>query len=158
MEKGKKIRYRRYISKQGLTFLLSGERQFARVAKTVMIMFIMLLTLPAFASSPEVIPYSGALRIERSDIVFEGSHPPLEFSRYFNSNSLVPGSMGMGWSHNYQYHLVIKDNKKEIFVLEPGNSINIFRQVKGGNTYYSTSGRGRFFRSRDGLKLTIETL
>ncbi|MFC1679741.1 RHS repeat-associated core domain-containing protein, partial [Elusimicrobiota bacterium] len=104
------------------------------------------LSLMALVSAPagaelRIQPFTGALRLERTDISFEGSRAPLDLVRYFQGRRLRSTPFGMGWRHSFQYEILVQESDKEIVLWEPSGDAVVFKHADG-NRYEAGPARG----------------
>ncbi|MFH2202878.1 MAG: RHS repeat-associated core domain-containing protein [Elusimicrobiota bacterium] len=89
------------------------------------------LSLPADAGL-RVTPFSGALRLERVDVEFEGSRVPLDLIRYYQGNTLLRTPFGRGWRHSFQYGILVREAEKELVLFQPNGARTVFMKAEGG--------------------------
>ncbi len=98
-------------------------------------------------------PYSGHLRIEKTDLAFEGCPLPLRFKRSYDSGSGVEGTLGADWTHNYEIRLQPVEGQDAIALLGPGRAIRLFDKTEDGFAE-SVGRRGRIKRTSEGWIVT----
>ena len=68
--------------------------------------------------------FDGNLSLSSNDMSIPGRGAPLEFRRSYSSNaSSVPGSLGVGWNHNYNSRIVITPCNEVIVIGAAGGGI-----------------------------------
>ncbi|MBU2548475.1 MAG: SEL1-like repeat protein [Proteobacteria bacterium] len=85
--------------------------------------------LPVHAFDLAVEPYSGALKAVQHDLAFPQNPCRLGLTRTFRSRETLPGDLGRGWSHNYEYAAYADEARKTVTVAGPDSQVRVFKQA-----------------------------
>jgi RHS repeat-associated protein len=88
----------------------------------------------AFAEGVDL--WDGHLVLQRSDIEIPGRGVPLTFTRSYSSSSSEPGSLGIGWSHNWESRII--DGDCGVIVIG----------AEGSGSRFSSNGDGTYTPAR----------
>lgn len=106
--------------------------------------------------------YDGSLAVSGNDFSVPGRGPALDFRRSYGSNSSVlPGRLGVGWSHNYDSKVIITPCAEAIVIGGEGGGMRFVDNGQGGlkplKGYHGTlipnpTDRSFDFYSKDGTR------
>ncbi len=106
--------------------------------------------------------YDGSLAVSGNDFSVPGRGPALDFRRSYGSNSSVlPGRLGVGWSHNYDSKVIITPCAEAIVIGGEGGGMRFVDNGQGGlmplKGYHGTlipnpADRSFDFYSKDGTR------
>lgn len=80
---------------------------------------------------------SGAFMHQHTDLTIPGRGVPLEFTRYYSSQSAYNGSLGRNWSHTYETHLAVAGNGDVTVWYAQGTTAYF---TKSGSSYVAPTG------------------
>ncbi|MCL2049744.1 MAG: DUF6531 domain-containing protein [Defluviitaleaceae bacterium] len=118
--------------------------------------------IPQYISDPVDI-INGNLVWENTDIALHGSQP-LPFTRYYNSQDKSDSTMGVGWRHNYEYHLKYDDDTEQFIVAIPNGFEYRFTHIGQGIGqadvpyvgFRMTTQNTFIFTAHDGTEVTFD--
>ena len=86
----------------------------------------------AYLAGDPVNVATGDFTHEHTDLFIPGKGIPLEFTRVYHSGSGFSRSLGVGWSHNYDFYLTF--NSLDVSVFYPNGHAVLFEESSGTYT------------------------
>lgn len=102
---------------------------------------------PMLPFDVEVLPFSADLRLRQVDLDFEFFELPLRITRFFDSGEIYSGSLGWGWTHNFDFLVTVEPDAGVVEVSIPGGGVLLMTPMKGDSN--------RFVSPNTGHRLTL---